>query len=123
MLTNTIYYSIIVLSKEKEVFFMSYKTKYWRQYWRDFGNTYNLVYTVSEEEEKRLLDDPNSKYGCEHITRKQALREARENKTLHDLVNECYAPTAILPYSFVENMDIVCDFRNFLSTSDGFLYV
>lgn len=71
--------------------------KYYVQYWRNFGNTYNLYYAETAEQEALA-----QKKGAEQITRKQAEQLCRDEnyRRKYDTAFSLYADNVIYPVDF-----------------------
>ena len=78
--------------------------KYYEINTDDFGNTYDLVYVETEEEEKRLLAayefDADGTVCARRITRKQAINEciAENQRRQEDESSSGYADNTIHPF-------------------------
>lgn len=71
---------------------------YFINYWRDFGNTYNLCYCESKEEEAAAVAA-----GYERITRKEAERKCSNERWArkHDRNFSGYGDDSITPWRFI----------------------
>lgn len=78
------------------------KRKYWIHYYKDFSNTYNLCYTETSDEEKRMEDK-----GWERITRKEAVNKcvAERRRRKEDAMFSGFADAVILPFRYDVNED------------------
>lgn len=71
--------------------------KYYVHYWRDFGNTYNLYYAETTEQEALARE-----MGAEQITRKRAEQLCRDEnyRRKYDTAFSTYADNVIYPIDF-----------------------
>lgn len=72
--------------------------KFYINYYRNFGNTFNLCYCNTEEEERAAVSA-----GFERITRKEAERKCAEEKNARkfDPAFSGYGDTEIVPWSYL----------------------
>lgn len=88
--------------------------KYYINYYNDFGNTFDLCWVDTKEDEKAAIAK-----GYKRITRKEAIRKCVNSREEKRVNGYCYGSCEILNFNIAENLDInISD----LWTDDGYIY-